>query len=209
MARALAEESIQEAAKYRKISFEEFLRWDSGEGAHEWVDGRIIEMPPVSDRHAEIVTFLFKLLGIATEIKELGIIRGEPFVMRATTKGPGRSPDLMFISNMNLSRIQELYLLGPADIAIEVVSPGSHKTDYFAKRDEYERSGIPEYWIIDPDGNKTTFLVLDESGRYVDAELIDGRYISKLLGGLSIDSLWFLIDPMPSTHSILKEWGIL
>ncbi len=209
MARALAEESIQEAAKYRKISFEEFLRWDGGEGAHEWADGRIIEMPPVSDRHAEIVWFLGPLLRIAADVKGIGVVRGEPFVMRAFPSGPGRSPDLLFVKSANLSRIEKLYLKGPADLVIEVVSPGSAKTDCSTKRDEYERSGIPEYWIIDPDGNKTTFLVLNESGSYVDIELIDGRFTSNVLGGLSIDPLWFHAEPMPSAHSILIEWGII
>lgn len=35
-------------------------------------------------------------------------------------------------------------------VAVEIVSPGSRRTDYVVKRGEYADAGIPHYWIIDP-----------------------------------------------------------
>ena len=45
---------------------------------------------------------------------------------------------------------------------MEIVSPESIKRDYRYKRSEYAALEIPEYWIIDPQENKVTVLLLDE-----------------------------------------------
>ncbi|MGH3611494.1 MAG: Uma2 family endonuclease [Pseudonocardia sp.] len=34
---------------------------------------------------------------------------------------------------------------------MEVLSPGSHRTDHVAKRADYADAGIPHYWIVDLD----------------------------------------------------------
>jgi Uma2 family endonuclease len=34
-------------------------------------------------------------------------------------------------------------------LVVEVVSPGSARTDYVQKRSEYADAGIPHYWILD------------------------------------------------------------
>jgi Uma2 family endonuclease len=36
-------------------------------------------------------------------------------------------------------------------LVVEVLSPSSRRADRFAKRIEYQRQGIPRYWIIDAD----------------------------------------------------------
>ncbi len=44
-----------------------------------------------------------------------------------------------------------------ADVAlvIEVVSPGSRRTDHVTKRSEYADAGIAHYWIVDLDDQAT------------------------------------------------------
>ncbi len=55
----------------------------------------------------------------------------------------------------------------PPALVVEVVSPGktNRDRDYRYKRSEYAARGINEYWIVDPQENKLTVLVL-ESGLY-------------------------------------------
>ena len=54
--------------------------------------------------------------------------------------------------------------MGPPLLVIEVVSPGEiqRERDYIAKRMQYQDSGIPEYWIVDP--QTRTILVLELRG---------------------------------------------
>lgn len=59
-------------------------------------------------------------------------------------------PDIIFISNENLHRIKENGLHGVPDLVIEILSPATWRLDKEDKKDEYERSGVKEYWTIDP-----------------------------------------------------------
>ena len=40
---------------------------------------------------------------------------------------------------------------GAPDWIIEIVSPSSHKMDYYLKLFKYRTAGVKEYWIVDPD----------------------------------------------------------
>jgi Uma2 family endonuclease len=70
--------------------------------------------------------------------------RGEP--------GFSRRPDLQIFSRSALHRIKEdNTMIRAAEVAVvvEIVSPGSKRTDYQVKHAEYADAGIPHYWIID------------------------------------------------------------
>ena len=36
---------------------------------------------------------------------------------------------------------------------VEILSPGTKSRDRHLKRDVYERTGVEEYWVVDPDQN--------------------------------------------------------
>lgn len=65
-----------------------------------------------------------------------------------------RSPDLVVVDAAAYDRVdREGGLLRASDVrlVVEVLSPGSHRTDTRIKRDEYADARIPHYWIIDLD----------------------------------------------------------
>jgi Uma2 family endonuclease len=70
--------------------------------------------------------------------------------------GPGqvRRPDLIVVDVEAYERSdREGTLLWASEVLIivEIVSPGSVRTDNIVKRHEYADAGIPHYWIIDVD----------------------------------------------------------
>ena len=90
------------------------------------------------------------------------------------------------------------------------MSPESDTRDRVAKREEYERAGIPEYWIVDSVRREATFLQLGEDGTYHAVAADDeGRYHSRALPGfrLRADDLW--MHPLPTLRSLRAELGIL
>jgi Uma2 family endonuclease len=68
--------------------------------------------------------------------------------------GTSRRPDLVVVSEAELRRVRTEGGLLRADstvLVVEIVSPGSRRTDNPVKRSEYADAGIPSYWIVDLD----------------------------------------------------------
>ncbi len=193
-----------------KITYEEFLERD-GENQHvEWVDGEVIEMSPISDRHEDLSGFLKPLLRHFVEAHQLGIVRGEPFQMKPALSLPGRAPDIFFVATAHLDRLKKTYLEGPADLVVEIISPESQSRDRGDKFFEYEAGGIPEYWLLDPVRQQAEFYQLGSDGVYRPAALdSQGRYYSAVLPGLWLQVDWLWQTPLPPLLSVLKAWELI
>ena len=71
-------------------------------------------------------------------------------------------PDLLVVRSIHADRIGEDVVEGPPDVVIEILSPGTAGRDLIVKRELYARSGILEYWIIDPVNSEIEVLVLQD-----------------------------------------------
>ena len=85
--------------------------------------------------------------------------------------GPGtvRQPDLAVVTRAEATRsMRERTLLRASGVmlAVEIISPGSVRTDQLIKRAEYADAGIPHYWVVD----------LDAGPSLTACTLVDGAY---------------------------------
>lgn len=174
----------------RKVTFEEYLEWESESGYHEWVDGEIVTMPNPSMVHQQIVGFLYVLLNGFNEHHELGVVMQAPFAMKLEALNRGREPDILFVTQERADLFAKNYLAGAADVAIEVISPGTGKTDRGEKYYEYEAVGIKEYWLLDPDRQQAEFYRLGADNLYHPVVMgSDGIFRSEVIAGF-----WFRIE---------------
>ena len=125
----------------RVMSYEEFLGWPGDNQHVEWVNGTVVFISPVTKPHEIIRGFLYLSLRQFVEARHLGQVFSGPFQMKTGPDLPGRAPDLFFVAGEHLERVRELYLEGPADLVIEIISPGSRATDRGDKFYEYEQGG--------------------------------------------------------------------
>ncbi len=134
----------------------------------EWVEGAVIQMTPATLEHNQLIKYLSVLLDSYFELKPLGVVITQPFVMRLPAfPNRRREPDLLILLQTNPHELKTTYLDGPADICIEVVSEESSACDHGHKFVEYEKVGVPEYWIIDPIRSESRFYRLGEHGSYL------------------------------------------
>ena len=202
--------TLMQTQRATKISYGEFLERIDENPHVEWVDGEIIEMSPISERHEDLSGFLKPLVRHFAEAYNLGVVRGEPFQMKPALSLPGRAPDFFFVATAHLDRLRSTYLEGPADLVVEIISPESRARDRGDKFFEYEAAGIPEYWLLDPIREQAEFYQLDPGGIYRPAVLdAQGRYQSVVLPGLWLQVSWLWQTPLPPLLSILKAWELI
>ncbi len=189
------------------MTYDEWLEWAEGPRMSEWVDGEAIEFMPPTERHQDVVLFLAMLLRALVELRGLGSVIAAPFEVRIRSRG-SREPDVIFVAQHRRHLLDGKRLNGAPDLAIEVISDDSVRRDRITKRDEYAAARVPEYWIVDcrPGHEREEFLLLDEGGRYREADLDErGRFHSAVLPGFWLDPAWLRADPMPSAFACLKE----
>ncbi|MCW3059377.1 MAG: hypothetical protein JWQ02_1198 [Capsulimonas sp.] len=192
-----------------KLSYEEFLAWADDKTFAEWVDGEVQVMSPVADEHQDLSTFLLAIMRWHVEEKNSGRVFAAPFQIRLRMTERGREPDLMFVRSENLGRVTRTFLDGPADLAVEIVSPESIMRDRGEKYAEYEAEGIHEYWLIDPATERADFFVLSDDQRYerVRPDAL-GIYSSTVLDGLWLDINWLWSRPLPKLRDVIKAWEL-
>lgn len=189
------------------ISYEEFLDWLDEDTLAEWVDGKVIMASPASLRHQDIANFLLALLSGWVRYRDAGRVVNGPFQMKL--EHTGREPDVLFVGTAHLDRLAKTHLEGPADIAVEVMSPESIGRDRGDKFYEYQKAGIPEYWLIDPETERAEFYQLNAKGAYQLIALDEhGVYHSSVLPGLWLREAWFWELPLPPpAEDVLEEIG--
>jgi Uma2 family endonuclease len=181
-----------------RISYEEFLALPMDAVHTEWVDGELVPMPSVSGAHQDVTHFLTMVFGLYLSERPVAVFRSDPFQIRADPRGPGRAPDLMVLLNEHLDRLHDLFIEGPADLIVEVVSPSGATRDYVEKFREYEAAGVPEYWVVDPQHGEAAFFILRD-GRYEAAPLgAGGEFHSTVLPGFWVRAEWLWERPKAS-----------
>jgi Uma2 family endonuclease len=188
------------------ISYTDFLNQIDEDTPAEWVKGEIVMTGPASRKHQTISRLLVQLLSTYAEVHELGEVLPAPFQMKLADSG--REPDVIFVAHNHLDRLKPTYLDGPADLVVEIISPESIRRDRGDKFAEYERAGIPEYWLIDPDRQQADFYQLDSNGDYHPAPPdADGVYRSTALQGFWLRVAWLWQPPL--VRDALRELEIL
>ena len=178
-------------AATKLLTLKTYLAWENtAEKHYELVSGNLIEMPPESPQNAEIA---IKLLLIFAQFISPRLLRcKDTEIVVSGTRATVRLPDLMVLTE-NLAN--DLYsnqrstinidMLPPA-LVVEVVSPGkaNRDRDYRFKRSEYAARGIAEYWIVDPQENKVTVLLLDnglyQENIYQNDDSINSQLLTQL-----------------------------
>ncbi|MCI0333089.1 MAG: Uma2 family endonuclease [Planctomycetes bacterium] len=154
----------------------------------ELVDGKLEVLPMPSILHQRIVDYLHSMLQRFVQKRRLGEAIFAPLPVRIR-KDTLREPDVIFVARERIVKPDDKRLDG-ADLVMEVVSPddGSHKRDYEKKRSDYAARKIPEYWIVDPQTERITVLILKGKAYRVHGEFASGQQAtSVLLSDFAVD----------------------
>lgn len=133
-----------------KLTYDDYVLFPDDGLRHELIDGVHYVSPCPNLRHQQILGRLYLALGNWLEAHPVGQALLAPFDV-VFTRHDVVEPDLLFVSREHeTSKLIEKYALG-ADLVVEIESPSTRRRDATIKRELYERSGVREYWIVDPD----------------------------------------------------------
>ena len=83
------------------------------------------------------------------------------------------------------------FLTGPPEFVAEV-SDSTLRLDLHAKRADYQRHGVAEYWVLDVRAQRAVWFVRDQAGQFVEqATDADGLLRSRVFPGLWLDAAAF------------------
>ncbi len=136
------------------VSFEEFIDWKPSIGPYELHNGVMIEMSQPLGKHEEIVAFLSERFTL--EYSRTNLPYGVPktVLIKPLESETAYSPDILLLNRPNLAteprwKIQSTVSYAESiPLVVEVVS-SNWRDDYLNKAGDYEKIGIPEYWIVD------------------------------------------------------------
>lgn len=96
-------------------------------------------------------------------------------------------PDLTLVCDKK--KLNDRGCMGSPDLVIEILSPYTSKKDLDEKFHLYERSGVEEYWVVDPGSCSLQAYSLDESGKYINDIVFvhEGIIRTKFLKDFSIN----------------------
>ncbi len=128
----------------------------------ELIDGQIYYMAPPDTWHQRILNY------INTEINMyIRKNNGEcevfpaPFAVFLNDDDMNYvEPDISVICDKN--KISDKGCQGAPDWVIEIISPSSMAMDYFTKLFQYQKSGVREYWIVDPIKQRVTVYFFEK-----------------------------------------------
>ena len=126
------------------VPYEDYLTGQYGRHT-EWIYGMVIAMSPVSILHDQLGRFLAILFTTYLDLTTGGMVFQDPVVMKAAPDLPARQPDIQVLLPDRLSYVEEVQVVGPANLVVEIVLPESVRRDRGEKFREYERAGVDEY----------------------------------------------------------------
>ncbi|MCL1808114.1 MAG: Uma2 family endonuclease [Oscillospiraceae bacterium] len=154
---------MEELQKERTYTYEEWASWDESIRC-ELVDGELVMMSQPTQAHQEILGELFGQLWQFLKGKPCKVIPA-PFGVRLSDKEESVfEPDIVVVCDP--AKLDGKVCNGAPDMIIEILSPSTSRHDKFVKFHKYQKAGVREYWIVDPD-SKTVSVHLLKGGEYV------------------------------------------
>jgi Uma2 family endonuclease len=134
-----------------KLTYDDFVLFPDDGKRHELIDGEHYVTPSPTVRHQQISGNIHLLIGSWLQQHPIGKLFYAPLDV-IFSNFDVVEPDLLYMSNERAAQIAtQQHVKGVPELVIEIASPGTRKRDETIKRRLYERAGVTEYWVVDPD----------------------------------------------------------
>ncbi|TYP56100.1 Uma2 family endonuclease [Thermosediminibacter litoriperuensis] len=176
-----------------KYTYKDYLSW-TGDGRWQLIDGIAYDMSPSpSLEHQRVLRKMLVRLDLFLTGKNCEVFSA-PFDVRLP-EGDEEDEDVRTVVQPDIlvvcdrSKLDKKGCRGAPDLIIEIVSHSSASMDYIKKLNLYERHGVREYWIANPENRTVMVYRLNSEGEYGVPEICPGggEIKSAVLEGFSVN----------------------
>ncbi|KAB7728441.1 Uma2 family endonuclease [Rudanella paleaurantiibacter] len=180
-------ETITKPMTYEEFRAMEFSAEEEKANVFELIDGEIVAKNHPTATHQSVLLELAVLVKNFLSTTKSGKAFIAPFGV-VPEPNTDVQPDLFVLLDANLPNLQEDGFFGAPDLVVEIISPSSIRLDRNTKFKLYERTGVAEYWIVDPRNQSIEVYGRTTAGfDLVSFAAESGTVESGVLAGLSVD----------------------
>ena len=132
---------------------EEVLALPDDGNRYELVDGKLLVTPSPRMAHQVAVLALAQLIDPWVRAHRVGTTCLSPADLDLRS-GQLSQPDLFVVGRVDGREVRDWANCGIPLLIVEVLSPTTARFDRIIKRQRYQRSGVPVYWIVDLDARR-------------------------------------------------------
>ena len=159
---------------------------------HEIIDGRHYVSPSPSRPHQWIAGQLFGQLNNRISLTGLGQVYHAPLDVHLG-RGTVVQPDILVLTESLGRVLTHKKIVGVPDLLVEVLSPSTQNHDRKRKFERYQRAGVREFWLVDPQARRVEQFALRD-GKYGEAVVAEDRIRLHILPQVAFD-LAIVWDP--------------
>jgi Uma2 family endonuclease len=166
-----------------RLTYDDYVSLPEDGKQYEIIDGELYVNPAPNTKHQLVLGNIYVALREFVKSGRLGKVLVAPYDV-LLSENDVVQPDLLFVTAAHMTIITSANAHGAPDIAVEIFSPGTKKRDQTLKLKQYERFGVSEYWMVDPD--EESVVVCRRTGHRFDLLRVSDAITSPLLPGFSL-----------------------
>jgi Uma2 family endonuclease len=172
-----------------KLTYEHYALIPNDGKRHEIIEGEHYVNPAPNLFHQTLSRRIQYQLYTQIELQGRGVVFDAPVDVQLHDHSIVQ-PDLVVVLSENKEILTKPKIDGVPDLMIEILSPSNPKHDREIKMQLYLKSGIREYWIVDPMSERVEQYQLKD-GSYESIDHDDNVTLT-IMNGVSVDisELW-------------------
>ena len=144
---------MQQGTHDKRLTYDDLVLFPDDGMRHEIIDGQHYVTPSPNLRHQALVGRLyFEIELYLRSHPDSGQVFLSPLDV-VFTRWDVVEPDLLFVAANQSEIMTDKNIQGAPALVVEIASPGTRRRDERLKRQLFDRGGVREYWIVDPDAN--------------------------------------------------------
>ena len=144
------------------------------------INNKLVMSPAPKDVHQTVLNSINVEISLYLRKNKSGEIRIAPYDVHFSKQNI-LQPDILFVKNENLHKIKTRGLFGAPDLIVEILSPSTSDLDFGEKKLIYEKYGVQEYFVVDPNTKSVDSFFL-KNKKYESQKSLPSKIYSEILG---------------------------